>query len=76
MSKYKMDIYTAATSVQMTISWDTAEHYSLGRQFLIGIDAGCGQPCDPSAENPEFFYLQNREELDALLSFRQKLKNG
>jgi hypothetical protein len=74
MQKYKMDIYTVTTGVQMTLSWDTGEEYQLGKKFLTDMGAACSQSGKANTGKPEFFYLQNEQQLESLFAFRQKLK--
>ena len=75
MTKLKMEIYTVSTGVEMTLSWDNEADYRLGRQFLTDMDTACGQSREASADKPEFFYLQNEQQLDALFEFRKRLKS-
>jgi hypothetical protein len=67
----KMDIYTATTGVEMTIKWANEEEYQLGRKFLTDMGADCGSS---RGTKPEFFYLKNKQQLEALYEFRQALK--
>ena len=65
-----MDIYTASTGVQMTIWRPSEEAYQKGREFLVKMRADCGPP-NQTRERPEFFYLQDREQLRSLMKFRK-----
>jgi hypothetical protein len=69
-----MDIYAANIGVEMTIDWANEEEYQLGKKFLTDIGASCSSRSDPRGEKPVFFYLENRQQLDALLEFRKSLK--
>lgn len=74
MPKLKMDIYTVTTGVEMTLSWANEEEYRLGKKFLTDMGTACGQSSERNVDKPEFFYLQNEQQLDALFAFRKKLK--
>lgn len=67
-----MDVYTASAGVQMTIWWPSQKAYQKGREFLVGIGADCGPP-EPGRTKPEFFYLQNEQQLRSLLALRKSL---
>jgi hypothetical protein len=71
-----MDIYTATTGIEMTIKWSNEDEYQLGKQFLKDMGAGCGPPGEVRArdQKPEFFYLENEQQLEALFKFMQSLK--
>lgn len=71
----EMDIYTQATGVQMTLAWPNEEDYQLGKKFLIDIGA-LYFPSDeePRRDKPEFFCLENREQLESLFEFRRSLR--
>ncbi len=58
----------------MTLSWNNEEEYRLGKKFLTYMDAACGQAVEANSDKPEFFYLQNEQQLDALFEFRKKLQ--
>ncbi len=67
-----MDVYTASTGVEMTISWPNEEDYQKGKEFLTKMGANCGPP-GQVRKRPEFFYLQNMEQLRALLELRKSM---
>lgn len=71
-----MDIYTATTGVEMTIKWANEEEYQLGKKFLTDMEAGCGPPdkARDHDQKPEFFYLENEQQLEALFKFMRSLK--
>lgn len=72
MPSLEMDVYTASTGVEMTIWWANEEDYQKGREFLTRMGANCGPP-EKNRKKPEFFYLQNLEQLQSLLEFRKSL---
>ncbi len=74
MQNLKMDIYTQATGVQMTIAWTNEEEYQLGKKFLTDMGASCGQSSDRRGEKPAFFYLESKEQLESLYKFRRSLR--
>ena len=74
MSNLKMDIYTRATGVQMTIAWANEEEYQLGKKFLADMGASCGGSSDHRGDKPSFFYLETKEQLDSLFEFRRTLR--
>jgi hypothetical protein len=74
MAKLEMDIYTQATGVQMTIAWANEEEYQLGKKFLTNMGASCGQSSDRRDEKAEFFYLESKQQLEALFQFRRSLR--
>jgi len=74
MLNLKMDIYTKATGVQMTITWANEEEYQLGQKFLTDMGASCGQASDRRGEKPAFFYLESKEQLESLYEFRRSLR--
>jgi hypothetical protein len=71
-----MDIYTAATGVQITIKWANEDEYQRGRKLLTDMGADCGQPGEMRArdQKPEFFYLENEQQLEALFEFMRSLR--
>lgn len=76
MSNLKMDIYTKATGVQMTIAWANEEEYQLGKKFLTDMGASCGRSSDRRGEKPAFFYLENRQQLESLYEFMRSLRKN
>jgi len=50
----------------MTISCGNEEAYNKAREYLTKIGADCGPPA-PGRTKPEFFYLQNEQQLRSLL---------
>lgn len=71
----KMDIYTQATGVQMTLAWRNEDEYQLGKKFLIDVGAlyfPSGE--EPRRDKPEFFCFENREQLESLFEFRRSLR--
>lgn len=76
MSNLKMDIYTQATGVQMTIAWADEEEYQLGKKFLMDMGASCGQSSERRDKKPAFFYLENDQQLESLYEFRRSLREN
>lgn len=75
MSRYCMDIYMVFNGVQMTIRWPDEEAYRRGRDLLRAMGCGSGSARDDfDSQKPEFFYLENEEQLDALSRLRRTLK--
>jgi len=74
MPRLEMDVYTASAGVQMTIWWPSEEAYQKGKEFLTRMGANCGPP-GQVRKRPEFFYLQNEEQLHALLELRKSVRN-
>lgn len=74
MSNFKMDVYTQATGVQMTIAWADEEEYRLGKKFLTDIGARCTESRGPGERKPDFVYLENKEQLKSLYEFRRSLR--
>jgi hypothetical protein len=72
MSELEMDVYTATTGVQMTIAGADEQQYQMGKEFLTRMGANCGPP-GQSRKRPEFFYLQDEQQLQSLLEFRKSL---
>lgn len=70
----EMDIYTQSTGVQMTIAWANEEEYQLGKKFLTDMGALDFPSDEVRREKPEFFYLENRQQLEALFEFRRSLR--
>lgn len=67
-------VYTVATGVVVTISWANEEDYKKAKTFLTAIGADCG-PSAPDRKTPEFFYLQNEQQLRTLLELRESLSS-
>lgn len=65
-----MDIYTASTGVQMTLSWPTRSDYLEAEEFLKKMGAACGSGMRRTGPVP-FFYLEDERQLDALFSLRK-----
>jgi hypothetical protein len=72
MPDWDMDVYTASTSVEMTISWPSHEDYQRARELLVKMGADCGPPA-PGRKKPEFFYLEDEQQLRSLLELRKSL---
>ena len=72
----KMDIYNTATGVEMTIRWPTEEDYQRGRKFLDVMGASCGPLSERHLGKPEFFCLENDQQLKALFEFRRALRRS
>jgi hypothetical protein len=68
----EMNIYSAVTGVQMTIKWASEKEYQLGKKFLI--DQGAVFAGSSDGKMPEFFGLETKQQLDALLEFRRSLR--
>ncbi len=71
----QMDIYTADIGVQMMVAWANEDEYQLGRKFLVDIGALEFPSDDARGTKPDFFHLQNEQQLDALLRFRKSLRD-
>ena len=74
MLNLKMDIYTRATGVQITIAWVSEEEYQLGKTFLEDLGASCGQSSERRGERPAFYYLENEDQLKSLYQFMRSLE--
>jgi hypothetical protein len=74
MLNLKMDIYTRATGVQLTISWANEDEYRLGKKFLTDLGALCGQSSERRGAKPAFFYLDTQQQLESLYEFRRSLR--
>lgn len=64
-----MDIYTASTGVQMTLSWASRSDYLEAEEFLKNMGAACGSGTRRAGAAP-FFYLKDERQLDALFNLR------
>jgi hypothetical protein len=75
MSNLEMDIYTATTGVQITVKWENEDEYQLGKKFLTDMGASCGSRGKMRVpdQKPEFFYLENAKQLEALFRFMRSL---
>jgi hypothetical protein len=75
MRRFEMEIYTAHDGIEMTIAWANEEEYRLGQVFLKDMAGGpCGgSEFDP--DRPEFYYLETKQQLDALYDFSRDLRN-
>lgn len=71
MSNLKMKIYTAATGVEMTIAWETADDYKLGDKFLTEMGA---LNLPSIGDKPASFYLETKQQLESLYEFRRSLR--
>lgn len=68
-----MEIYTPPHGVRMVISWANEEEYRLGQAFLKNLAGPCGESTfDPGIE---FYYLETKQQLDALYDFRRDLRD-
>jgi hypothetical protein len=67
----KADIYTASTGVEMTLLWNE-EEYVQAKAFLTNMGAATGNAA--AVGKPEFFYLENQQQLDALMEFNHELR--
>ena len=70
MSKFKMEFYEDWTGVNYTGRWRNREHWLAGRHFLerlLGASI-------PSAEDDNYFVLENEQQLKALIAFRRELE--
>ena len=69
-----MDIYMAFNGVQATMRWPDEEAYRRGRDLLRAMGCGSGDIRDDfDPQKPEFFYLENDQQLDALYELRHAL---
>ena len=74
ISRYCMDIYMAFNGVQATMRWPDEEAYRRGRDLLRAMGCGSGDIRDDfDPQKPEFFYLENEQQLDALYELRHAL---
>ena len=64
----KMNVYTAG--VQMTINWANHEEYRLGKKLLMDMGACFAES---NGDSPEFFGLENEQQVEALFNFRKSL---
>ena len=76
MSEFAMDFYEQTSGVEFTLRWRDEREFLLGQAFLKellgdGFSVGSQEP----GKNP-FYYLENRQLLDTLLEFRQKMRAG
>jgi hypothetical protein len=71
MPNLRMKIYTAATGVEMTVAWANEKEFKLGYKFLTDMGA-LGIP--PNGDKPASFYLETKEQRDALHEFRRSLR--
>jgi len=74
MSNLKMRIHSEANTLRMTIAWADEEEYQLGKEFLTEIGARCRQSGDVTGDEPAYYYLETKQQYDALLNFRQSLR--
>ncbi len=74
MSNLKMEIYTQSTGVQLTLAWDNEEEYQLGKDFLANLGALWFERPSDNAGKPNFVYLKNINQLEALYEFRRFLR--
>jgi hypothetical protein len=58
----------------MTIAWANEQEYQLGKKFLTEMGASCGQSSARRGEKAEFFYLESKQQLEALFQFRRSLR--
>ncbi len=61
MSKLKMEIYTASTGVEMTLSWTNEEEFSLGKAFLEKLVGGSMERNEFHPDKPECYYPENKQ---------------
>jgi hypothetical protein len=73
MPNLKMDVYTQSTGVQLTLSWNNEQEYQRAKEFLASLGASCISQGEPSSGKPEFVYLENTKQLEALYEFRRSL---
>ena len=73
MSEVKIDVYTASTGVQMTLSWSNERDCREAEALLKAMGAACGSR--PAAGALPFYYLENERQLEALFALREKQKD-
>jgi len=66
MSDWDMEVYVASAGVEMTVSCRNQEAYGKAKEYLTSIGANCGPP-GQVRKRPEFFYLQDEQQLRSLL---------
>jgi hypothetical protein len=75
MSDFKMDVYTASSGVEMTLTWESEEEFRLGKAFLEQLLDGDSSFLIIEEGKIPFCYLRDREQLLALHDFRRELRN-
>lgn len=70
-----MNVYDGTTGVQMTMTWANEEEYQQVRAFLIDVGAMAFASNDDRQDQPEFFCVKAREQLDALFEFSRSIRN-
>ena len=73
-ASYEMEIYLAASGVEMTLLWPSQEGYRLGREFMSKMGAGPISRSPDRVGDPEYYYLENDQQSEALSAFRKALK--
>ena len=74
MSKFKMEFYNAASGVVFILSWRDEKEFRMGQEFLRELVGGPAGRIGSHPDQPDFYYLKNEQERDALYAFRQKLQ--
>jgi hypothetical protein len=69
-----MEFYNASSGVVFLLSWDNEEEYLLGKAFLKDLVGGSAGRTELHPDKPEFYYLENDQQRDALYAFRRALK--
>jgi hypothetical protein len=76
MSGFLMEIYNAESGIEFGLRWNDEQEYLLAQAFLKELVGGpCGRN-EYHPDKPEFYYLENNRQRDALLAFQRKLLSG
>jgi hypothetical protein len=58
----------------MIIAWASQEDYQLGQAFLKDLVGGSSGHRELHSDKLEFYYLETKQQLDALFDFRRALR--
>lgn len=68
MTITKLQVYLAFSGVEMTIPYGTAENYAKAAALADELTSYTGR-----ARGDNYFYLEKREQLDALFALQREL---
>ncbi len=72
MRRFKTIFYNYTSGVEFTMSWANEQEYLEGKGFLDALTGGSiGRH---KLDQPDFYILETREQFDAMLEFRRKLR--
>lgn len=76
MFKFEMEFHNAASGVSFFLSWRNEKEFRMGEAFLRELAGGPVYTKKLRPDQPDFYYLETEQQYEALMNFRQRLRDG